>query len=93
MRINSVADFRRAINMGPYAWPGGYEIVMVTSDGRLLCSSCVRKEMRNIIFSIVDKVDDGWRVVGAETLECYETYTQCDHCNIVLINEEEEDDA
>ena len=32
-----------------YAWPGGYPLFLVTSDGAALCIDCGKKEYRNII--------------------------------------------
>ena len=31
-----------------YAWPGGYEIYGVTSDGACLCCDCMRSEYRKL---------------------------------------------
>jgi hypothetical protein len=34
--IKSVSDYRKAVRNGPYAWPGGYPLFFVTSDGAAL---------------------------------------------------------
>jgi hypothetical protein len=70
----------------PYAWPGGYERMMITTDGVLLCSECVRKEARRIMADIRDGYATGWMPGGT----CYEAIspdctpddckTYCDHC-------------
>lgn len=73
----------------PYAWPGGYERLIVTKDGALLCSQCVRKEARRIMGDIHDGYDTGWTPAGT----CYEAVSaehtrevdadlvsQCAHC-------------
>lgn len=73
----------------PYAWPGGYELVAVTSDGALLCTDCLKSEFASVVDSIRNGIDDGWRVVGlgyeaidAGTAgECGpDLVCICDHC-------------
>lgn len=34
-----------------FAWPGGYELFGITSDGAALCCDCMRKEYRLIAWS------------------------------------------
>lgn len=65
-----------------YAFPGGYELIALTNDGALLCSQCVRDNLREILESARDGESsrDGWFIEAIENssnLECYET---CEHC-------------
>lgn len=70
----------------PYAWPGGYERLIVTEDGDLLCSQCSRKEARRIMSDVRDGYNTGWLPKG----DCYEAVSadccsddyksRCDHC-------------
>ena len=74
-----------------YAWPGGYEIYGITSDGALLCCDCMRKEYKLIAWSRRHGCDDGWRVV-ALVLDCDSDGPEyCSHCNKVI--EEEADES
>lgn len=66
MRINSISDFRKAVRNGPYAWPGGYPLFFVTSDGAVLSFSSARYNRRHVLQSIASNANDGWRVVGVE---------------------------
>lgn len=63
-----------------YAWPGGYPIYYVTSDGGVLCPPCVTKEYERIRESSLDNARDGWaldgRGVNYEDPDLY-----CDHCS------------
>lgn len=63
-----------------YAWPGGYPMFIVLSDGEALCMDCARKEYRRLAEATKDNASDGWRAVAAdinyEDTECY-----CCHCN------------
>ena len=75
-----------------YAWPGGYELAFVTSDGALLCTDCVRKNWRAVLDDMkTDYPSSGWKIsaityeaVSAET--CKEDGNEdlisyCDQCN------------
>ena len=78
MNINTVKDLKQALRNGPYAWPGGYPLYFITSDGAALSFKAVRENFRCVIWSIKNKVNDGWRVqamnVNYEDNELY-----CDH--------------
>ena len=61
----------------PYAFPGGYPLFAVTSDGACLCSKCCGNE-RELIGTTTG--DDGWHVIGLDIN--YEDKTlYCDHCS------------
>jgi len=66
MQIKSISDFRAVIRNGAYAWPGGYPCYFVTSDGEALSFEAAKQERRNIIDSIANHLNDGWRVIGVE---------------------------
>jgi hypothetical protein len=75
----------RCVARERYAWPGGYELFVVTTDGGLICSGCVREEYRNILDSTKKGIRDGWCVMGITNeseLELYEDFCSlCSHCN------------
>lgn len=72
----------------PYAWPGGYERLIVTADGGLLCCKCVKKEASRIMSAIRDGYPDDkqWLPAGttyeAISPDCCdeEHKLNCDHC-------------
>jgi hypothetical protein len=66
MRINNVSDFRKAVRHGPYAWPGGYPVYWVTSDGDALAFKVAKTERRLMLEGLVDNYDSGWRPVALE---------------------------
>ena len=66
MEIKNSRDLRQAIRQGPYAWPGGYPVYFVTSDGGVLAHSTVKAEFLNIVSAVRDRRNDGWRVVAAD---------------------------
>lgn len=73
----------------PYAWPGGYERLLVTADGALLCSQCARAEARRIMSDCRDGYNTGWlpkaTCYEAVSAECAREVdpglvSYCDHC-------------
>jgi hypothetical protein len=65
-RIANTAQLRATLRNGQYAWPGGYPLFFITSDGGALSFESVRKNLRNVLDSIAHKSADGWRVVACE---------------------------
>ena len=74
----------------PFTCPGGYERLIVTDDGGMLCSKCCRKEAKRIMSDIRDGYNTGWfpagstyEAVSAEhARECDpDLVSYCDHCN------------
>jgi hypothetical protein len=63
----------------PHAWPGGYPVYTVLSDGELLCAKCARAEFRQIVRETKQRLDGGWRAAGAEIL--WEGKESCAHCH------------
>jgi hypothetical protein len=78
MQINTAHDFRRAIRNGAYAWPGGYPLYFITSDGAALSFDAAKAERRNILQSIAHRSNDGWRVIGAD-VNWEDQDLTCDH--------------
>ena len=78
MQINTISDFRKAMRHGPYAWPGGYPVYFVTSDGAALSFKAAKQERRNVLDSIVNDFEDGWRVEAME-INWEDDSLYCDH--------------
>jgi hypothetical protein len=74
-KLREVRKFTRQ----PYAWPGGYPLFLLMSDGGALCKKCVRKEYRNISDSTRHDIRDGWNA-HAVTINWEEPTMFCDHC-------------
>lgn len=73
----SICDLRRDIR-SPYAWPGGYPMYFVTSDGAALSFATVRANLRNILEAISGDLHDGWQVVAAD-VNWEDTFLTCSH--------------
>jgi|SRR3990172_3436007 len=66
MKISTVKDFGQALRNGPYTSVGSYPVFFVTSDGGALSFATAWNERSQIVQSILDKSNDGWRVVAAD---------------------------
>ena len=64
--IRTVAEFKATLRAGPSAWPGGYPLYFIVSDGAALSFQTARAEFRLIAESIHDERSEGWRVVACE---------------------------
>ncbi len=68
-----------------FAWPGGYPLVLITSDGGCLCAACVRKEWRNIVqYALWEQPTSGWHPAGLQIEEDSESEECCDHCGAII---------
>ena len=78
--IRTSAEFKATLRAGAFAWPGGYPLYFIMSDGGALCFACGRKELRYILPAIASRANDGWRAIACdinyEDQECY-----CDNCS------------
>lgn len=56
-----------------YAWPGGYELFGITTDGALLCTDCLQANFKTICEATKNRFRNGWNVpviANASNLEC-----------------------
>ncbi len=79
-RIENTQQLRATLRNGEYAWPGGYPMFFITSDGAALHFDCVRKNLRLVSDSVRNNLRDGWQVVAVDiNYEDSELY--CDDCS------------
>lgn len=64
--IETVADLKATLRAGAFTSLGSYPLFFHTSDGGALKFSTVRDELRQVIWSIQNKCNDGWRVIGCQ---------------------------
>lgn len=80
MTISEVKRWYHKGQANSYAWPGGYPIFYVTTDGAALCPRCMTAERKQIVRSTVENSRDGWNVSGQDVnWEDSELY--CDNCS------------
>lgn len=78
-RINSTQEFKATIRAGEFAWPGGYQMLFVTSDGAPICFKCARKNSRSVFWSIKNNCSDGWKIIATE-INYEDENCHCDNC-------------
>jgi hypothetical protein len=76
--IETVADLKATLRAGSFAWPGGYPLFFITSDGAALSFYTARTQFRHIADSIATGSNDGWRIVACE-INYEDSDLQCDH--------------
>lgn len=77
--IATVSQFKATLRAGGYAWPGGYPLYFVCSDGGALSFDAARQEFKQIIEAIGQggRRND-WAVVGC-TINWEDTHLHCEH--------------
>jgi hypothetical protein len=90
-KITKSLELRRAIR-AKYAWPGGYPMFIVTTDGCTLCMDCAREEYFNIAYANRHKSNDGWRTAGVD-VNWEDPSLYCDHCSKRVESAYAEDEA
>lgn len=76
-----------------HAWPGGYPIGYVTSDGEYLCADCVNDPTNPV--HVAGEPADEWLIIGFDVLEEAPedgSPINCGHCYKVLLQGDEADD-
>lgn len=72
-------EIKNLLRKGMYAWPGGYPMYFVTSDGGALSFKTVRDNWREVCWAVRNKDNSGWRVIGCdvnwEDSELYDDHT------------------
>ena len=82
-------EARKALQ-AKYAWPGGYPLYAVMSDGAPICCDCALKEWKQIYRSTVDHAFDGWRLEGVG-VNWEDPALFCDRCNTRIESANAED--
>lgn len=62
----TIKQLKQQLRSGQYAWPGGYPLYFLASDGEALSFEAVRENFRAVIESMRDRSNDGWRVIGCD---------------------------
>ena len=70
-------DMARYVARERFAFPGGYELYVITDDGGILCHNCCRAEYDLIARSTPG---DGWNVTACASTAEAESHVYCDHC-------------
>jgi hypothetical protein len=86
------AGFAESIARGPWAWPGGYPVYYITSDGASLSYEAAESHRDTIAEAIRTGSKCGWRVV-AEDINWENPCLICDHTGRRIPSAYAEDEA
>lgn len=86
--------------MQPWAWPGGYPLYAVTSDGAALCPTCITKNRAQIFRATHEwhnrehgaRVHCGWAIEGIDA-NWEDASLYCDNCSKRIESAYAEDEA
>lgn len=76
-RIETLRAVKQAIRQ-PYAWPGGYPLYILTTDGEALSCEAARQEWRQIVYATLHGLRDGWQALGVD-VNWEDTALYCAH--------------
>jgi hypothetical protein len=77
----SAAEFKAELELGAYAWPGGYQRRFIMADGESLCFACAEAEAEEIRQAIEDsELHSDWRAVACD-IHWEGAAEQCSNCN------------
>lgn len=77
--IENTKQLLSCLRAGQYAWPGGYQLFFITSDGDCLSFEAVIDNLESVIWSIRNNVNDGWKVEALDNADECEIPIICDH--------------
>lgn len=81
MNIRNVFDFNKALDHGPYAWPGGYPMFFICKDGEALSFEAAVENSGLIRDAVIQKdTNSGWNVCGFE-VNWEDQSLYCSHTN------------
>lgn len=77
---DSMVEKVKAFIRMPYAWPGGYPLYAITSDGAALCKTCGKKHAKTLIDETRQNCKTGWQIVGVD-VNWEDSSLTCDNCS------------
>lgn len=78
MEIRNIFDFNKALEIGPYSWPGGYPLYFITADDGVLSWQAAIEEQALIRDAIIGGYDPQWQAVAIE-INYEDDGLYCDH--------------
>lgn len=74
----TLQEIKERLRAGAYAWPGGYPLFFITTDGAALSFKAVRQEWRQIAYSHIHDIGDGWQLAAVD-INYEDDNLYCDH--------------
>lgn len=83
-QIDSINKLKSCLRAGEYTFPGSYRLFFITDDGASLSFSSVLDNLQSIYYSIMNDINDGWKITGLSSVAEYDDEVYCDHSNELL---------
>jgi len=83
-QIDSINKLKSCLRAGEYTFPGGYRLFFITNDGACLSFSSVLDNLQSIYYSMMNDINDGWKIIGLESVAECDEEVYCDHSNELL---------
>jgi hypothetical protein len=75
----TLLKIKQQLRAGKYAWPGGYPLYFITSDGAALSFKAVHREWRNIVSAhLRSDTRCGWHIADCD-INWEDSDLYCDH--------------
>jgi len=82
--IDSINKLKSCLRAGEYTSVGMYRLFFVTSDGADLSFSSVLDNLQSIYYSMMNDINDGWKIIGLSSVAECDNEVYCDHSNELL---------
>jgi hypothetical protein len=83
-QIDSINKLKSCLRAGEYTFPGGYRLFFITNDGACLSFSAVLDNLQEIYYSMMNDINDGWKIIGLSSVAECDEEVYCDHSNELL---------
>ena len=82
--IDSINKLKACLRAGEYTSVGMYRLFFITNDGACLSFSSVLDNLESIYYSMMNDINDGWKITGLSSVEEFDDEVYCDHSNELL---------
>ena len=83
-QIDSINKLKSCLRAGEYTSVGMYRLFFITNDGACLSFSSVLDNLQEIYYSMMNDINDGWKIIGLSSVEECEEEVYCDHSNELI---------
>jgi len=83
-QIDSINKLKASLRAGEYTSVGMYRLFFITNDGACLSFSSVLDNLQSIYHSMMNDINDGWKIIGLSSVEECDEEVYCDHSNELL---------
>jgi len=83
-QIDSINKLKSCLRAGEYTSVGMYRLFFITNDGACLSFSSVLDNLQEIYYSMMNDINDGWKIIGLSSVAECEDEVYCDHSNELL---------